>query len=59
MENIINLLERLHDYFDNRSDTKDGSYGPVPNEEMSFCVEIQEAIEKLSQGTIKKRSPQS
>jgi hypothetical protein len=48
MENIIDLLERLHDYMDNRSDTKDGENGwPVPNEEMSFCVEIQEAIEKL------------
>jgi hypothetical protein len=51
MENIIDLLERLHDYMDNRSDTKDGENGwPVPNEEMSFCVEIREAIEKLSQG---------
>ena len=50
MNNIINLLERLHDYMDNRSDTKDGKNGPVPNEEMSFCVEIREVIEKLSQG---------
>lgn len=38
-------LEQCEDYFDNRADVKDGSYGvPEPNAEMSLLSEIREAL---------------
>lgn len=48
---VIELLERIKDYMDDRSDILEigDSYGEQrPNIEMSFYVEIESAIEKLS-----------
>lgn len=48
---VIDLLERIKDYMDDRSDILEvgDSYGEQrPNTEMSYYVEIESAIEKLS-----------
>jgi hypothetical protein len=48
---VLELLERIKDYMDDRSDILEvgDSYGEQrPNIEMSFYVEIESAIEKLS-----------
>lgn len=38
-------LEQCEDYFDNRADVVDGSYGvPAPNREMSILSEIRQAL---------------
>jgi hypothetical protein len=47
MNTILDLLERLNDYMDDRKDVEDGDYGvPRPNIEMSFSTEISAAMEE-------------
>jgi len=45
---IVDVLERCKDYFDNRADVVDGDYGvPFPNEEMSLFGDVCDALEAL------------
>jgi hypothetical protein len=46
---LIDLLVRLHDYMDSRSDADGDSEGYRPNEEMSFAVEISDMLYLLGQ----------
>lgn len=49
MAEIMETLESASDYFDNRSDVVDGSYGiPEPNKEMSMLQQCERAIKLLS-----------
>jgi len=49
MAEIMETLESASDYFDNRSDVVDGSYGiPEPNKEMILLQEVEKAIKLLS-----------
>lgn len=44
-ERLRGALEQCEEYFENRADVKDGSYGvPEPNTEMSLLSEIQTAL---------------
>ncbi len=53
---LLDLLERLEEYMDNKSGDLDGDYGERwPNEEMVFASEIREAIEKLKAGNLIKK----
>lgn len=48
MTDLLDLLERLEDYMDNKSGDIDGDYGErKPNKEMTFLNDIREQIEKL------------
>lgn len=46
-EQLIDLLERLHEYMDNRSDADGDSEGHHPNEEMSLMIEIDDMLYSL------------
>jgi hypothetical protein len=46
---LIDLLVRLHDYMDDRSDADGDSEGYRPNEEGSFAVEISDMLYLLGQ----------
>jgi hypothetical protein len=47
-DDLLDLLERLAEYMDDRSGDLDGDYGErLPNTEMKFSTEIEEAIQKL------------
>lgn len=49
MAEIMETLESASDYFDNRSDVVDGSYGiPEPNKEMILLQQCENAIKLLS-----------
>lgn len=45
---ITDLLDRLEDYMDNKSDVDFEDHWLRPNKEMVFCVEIREVIKTLS-----------
>ena len=48
LADVRELLIRLNDYMDDRSDVEDGDYGtPRPNVEMSYSVEIGSLIDEL------------
>jgi hypothetical protein len=43
------LLDELKDYFDNRQDVRDGSYGePVANEEMFLLMRLEEECRPIA-----------
>ena len=46
---VIELLQRLHDYMDNKSDVEIDEYGqPAANLEGIFCADIDEALSFLA-----------
>jgi hypothetical protein len=49
-DELIDLLHRLHEYMENRSDADGDSEGYRPNEEMSLSVEISDMLYKLGDG---------
>lgn len=43
---LVGALEACEEYFDNRSDVKDGDYGiPEPNREMVLLSEVRSALQ--------------
>ena len=49
MAEIMETLESASDYFDNRSDVVDRSYGiSEPNQEMTLLQQVENAIRLLS-----------
>lgn len=52
---ISEALDNAHDYFKNREDVK-GDNGDIPNEEMSLCLEIEQA--QLALEAIRKEDEQ-
>jgi hypothetical protein len=47
-DNVIELLQRLHDYMDNKSDVEIDEYGqPAANLEGIFAADINEALSFL------------
>jgi hypothetical protein len=51
------LLDELKDYFENRQDVRDGSYGEqVANEEMSLLLRLEEDCRPLPESSATGRS---